>query len=327
MGEMSLHAVDGMDVARIRLKAPIVACHGDRFIVRSVSPAHTIGGGFVLNPAPMRRFSEPVIQGLLAQERTLHLKALISDAGMQGLSRRDLVARFSDPEARIDKCLHELLSKGEIVRFDTTNDQYVSVTMVQRLRGLILDTVSAFHTHNQLAPAISREHLRSSLGISLDVRLFHKVIVDLIKAGEIEEVGSGIRRTGFCASLADDLGDVSERLYRLLDQSGLEPPKVAELAERLATPPKDLAKVIGFMSREGKLLKIKEDLFLTEGNECELKRRVGDYLTLNQSMSPTDMKAVMGLSRKYAIPYMEYLDRIKFTMRVGNVRKLVSKKQ
>ena len=83
-----------------------------------------------------------------------------------------------------------------------------------------------------------------------------------------------------------------------------------------------MSQVLGFMSRQGRLVKIKDDIYLTDRHEAEIKARVKAFLQSQTVMKPGDMKTIAGVSRKFAIPYMEYLDRIKFTLRVGDERKL-----
>lgn len=324
IGEMSLHRVDDLDVARIRLKEPVVTSYGSRFIIRRVSPSATIGGGFVLNPNPVRRFSEDIAKDLLSDDFSRHIVGLTKDAGVRGISKKELASAFADEGPSLDKVLQELLSSGEMVRFDAQNDVYVYSSYVAALADLMIQNVSRYHSDNPSSPGISREHLRSSLKGSVNTKLFHKVLQDLVKKGDLEEAGPDIRAAGFSASLGDALGDISEKVYASLKKSAFEPPKTAELAQLFGVGPKNIEEILGFLRREGRLARIKDDLYITGELEKELREKVKDFITKNQSLAPTDMKTLFGVSRKYAIPYLEYLDRIHFTVRVDNVRKLGS---
>ena len=135
------------------------------------------------------------------------------------------------------------------------------------------------------------------------------------------EEGPYIRERDFSASLGTDQ-ELSEEIYALFDQAGLEPPSQAELSRKLSITEKRLNQVLGFMSRQGRLVKVKDDIYLTNRNEAELKDRVKAFLQAQGVMKPGDMKTIAGVSRKFAIPFMEYLDRIRFTLRVGDERKL-----
>jgi selenocysteine-specific elongation factor len=111
-------------------------------------------------------------------------------------------------------------------------------------------------------------------------------------------------------------------IYMLLNKAGFEPPGPSEISEKLGVDKKKLTGILSFMVREGRLFRIKDDIFLTDENESHLKEKIKAFLKDNSVMNPTDMKMITGVSRKYAIPYMEYLDRIRLTLRVGDNRKL-----
>jgi selenocysteine-specific elongation factor len=321
LGTMVIHDVEGQETARIRLREKIVAAYGDRFIIRSISPGETLGGGMVLNASPHRRFSPEVVSGLLDEGLGRHISALVRDAGVTGISKRELNARLAEG-GNLEKTIQDLLSKGEIIRFDTQNDLFVAGDHFQMLKDAILHAVQDYHVKNPTSPGISKEHLRSSIKGTIDPRLFHKGLLDLSKAGRIAEEGPHIREHDFTASLGTDR-EVSEEIYSLFNQAGLEPPSQAELLRKLSITEKRLGQVLGFMSREGRLVKVKEDIYLTDRHEAELKLKVKTFLQSQAVMKPADMKTIAGVSRKFAIPYMEYLDRIRFTIRVGDERKLL----
>ncbi len=326
MGDMRVRQVDGHDVARIRLKQPVVAAYGDRFILRTVSPSSTIGGGRVLNPHPGRRFSEGVIRDLLSDDASRRIAGLARDAGMHGISGKGLAEAFPDGVPRTDRLLQNLLSSGEIIRFDPVGDIYVHAVYQEKLKELLVASVREFHNANPSFPGISREHLRTSLQSGVDPKLFHKVLQELIKKGELQESGPNITACGFSATLGDDRMGLSERIVRILEDGGFEPPKTSELMDLIPISQKELVEILGFLNRDGRVVKIKDDLYLSKKYEEALKEKVMEFILKNQSMAPSDMKTIIGASRKYAIPYLEYLDRIHFTMRVGDVRKLTSVK-
>lgn len=323
IGSLTLHTVDGQDVGRIRLTEPVVAAYGDRFIIRSISPGATLGGGFVLNPSPLRRFSPDVAQALLADDYGQRIAGLVRDSGVMGIARHALIARFADTSAGMEKAIQDLQSKGEIVRFDTQNDLFVSAVYFQMLKDTLTTLVRDFHTQHPTAPGIAKEHLRSSLKGNIEPRLFHKALLDLTRVQALEEDGPYIRAKGFSASLGE-AGEAGDRVYLILDKAGLEPPRPVELAERLTLEEKKLAQVLAFMTREGRLVKVKEDIYLTDRQAAVLRDKVKTFVQQHEVMHPGDMKTIIGVSRKYAIPYMEYLDRIKFTVRIGDVRRLFS---
>lgn len=326
MAETNIREMDGVTVARIRLKEPVVASFGDRFIIRIISPSRTVGGGTVLNPSPARRFSEDIIKDLLETTRSKQVRGILKDAGLRGISKAQLAAAFAESQGVIDKIMGELMTTGQAVRFDPNNDLYVFDEYLKSLIELMVRKVDEHHAAHPSSPGISREHLRSSLKGSIDQKLYHKALTELIKKGIIEEEGPNIRKKGFTPSLGDALGDVGEKVLLKLSKSGFEPPRVAEISEHLKMSPKQIEEVLGFLTRQGRLTKISDDLYLTAELVSELKEKVRQFITERQSMAPGDMKDIIGVSRKFAIPYLEYLDRTHFTVRVDNVRRLGSGK-
>ena len=321
-GELSMHEVDGLDVARIRLKEPVIAAYDDRFIIRGISPAKTIAGGTVINPSPHRRFSPDIARDLLSAEKSRRVAGIVRDAGLRGVSRKGLAAVFAEEPASLDKVLSELLSAGRIIRFDPNNDLYVFETNARSLREMMLAKVREHHEQHASSSGISREHLRSSLKGSVDPKLFHKLLTDLVKKGELQEAGPDIRAKGFTPSLGDAMEAVGERVYAMLLKSGVEPPRVQDMAERLSIDLKQMEEVLGFLARQGRLIRIKDGMYITDVADAGIKEKVRGFITEHGSIEPSDMKQIVGVSRKYAIPFLEYLDRTRYTVRVGNVRKL-----
>lgn len=322
LGTMVVREMEGRQAARIRLREEIVAAYGDRFIIRSISPGETLGGGMVLNPSPRRRFSAEVVAGLLDERLGRRISALVKDAGVMGIARRDLNARLAEGGS-LDKYIQDLLARGEIIRYDAQNELFVGGDHFQTLKDAILRAVQDYHAKDPTSPGISKEHLRSSIRGAIEPRLFHKGLLELSKAGLIVEVGPHIRKSDFSATLGTD-AELSEEIYVLFDQAGLEPPSPTVLAQKLSITEKRLSQVLGFMSREGRLVKVKDDIYLSDRHEADLKEKVKAFLLAQTVMKPADMKTIAGVSRKFAIPFMEYLDRIRFTLRVGDERKLLA---
>ncbi|HEY9160295.1 MAG TPA: selenocysteine-specific translation elongation factor [Desulfomonilia bacterium] len=319
-GNINLYTSGEKTLARIRLKEPIIASIGNRFIIRSISPGTTLGGGRVINPYPSRRFSIETATELMSDNLSRVILGLVMDSGLTGISKKTVQAHLADNSQSVEKALQELQTKNEIVRFDSQNDLYVSSRHIDVLKNLISSTATAYHEANPSSPGISKEHLKSSIKTKANPKLFHRALTDMLKNRIIIEDGPNIRMIDFNASLGNDK-DVTRNIYMLLNSSGLEPPSPLLISEKLDIDMKKLTGILSFMVREGRLFRIKDDIFLTDENEKILKEKIREFFRNNSTMNPADMKTITGVSRKYAIPYMEYLDRIRITLRVGDMRK------
>lgn len=324
LGGISLYTVDSRAAGRIRLKEPVLASYGDRFILRSVSPSVTLGGGVVLNPHPARRFSEEVMRDLMHDDPAMRIVGLAKDAGMHGIARRRIEAVFADAGQKTEKLIAGLLSSGELVRFDAANDLMVHGMYLERLKGILLSGVKQYHEKNPSSPGMSREHLRSSVQGGVDPKLFHRVLQDLIRKGDLSESGPTIAANGFSASMASDHTDALEAIAKAVEAAAFAPPRVAELAEQLRLPQRKVVEILAFLCREGRLVRINDELYLSGAHEQALRERVREFIEQNQALAPADMKTIVGATRKFAIPFLEYLDRIHFTIRVGDARKLAA---
>ncbi|MCD6280607.1 MAG: selenocysteine-specific translation elongation factor [Deltaproteobacteria bacterium] len=324
LGDINLYTVDGNDVARIRLRDRVLATYGDRFILRTVSPMDTIGGGVVLNPYPMRRFSQDIIRDLMDDRWDIRVRGIIKDAGIRGVTPSDIFSRFSDQGPHLRDAIDKLIATKDVFLVDPRNELLVSTPLVERLKLRLKEEVGKFHSMHRAAPGIAKEHLRSLVAFNMDTRLFQRVLGQLMDSCDIEEDGPYIRLAGFRPRLAEGLEQLEDRINQILDKSGFEPPRVASLKDRLNADVDVISEVLDFMVRSGKVVRIKDDIYLSSRFAAELADRVRQFIKANVKMAPSDMKKVIGVSRKYAIPYLEYLDRIRVTVRVGNERKLAT---
>jgi len=324
LGDINLYTVDGNDVARIRLRDRVLATYGDRFILRTVSPMDTIGGGVVLNPYPMRRFSQDIIRDLMDDRWDIRVRGIIKDAGIRGVTPSDIFSRFSDQGPHLRDAIDKLIATKDVFLVDPRNELLVSTPLVERLKLRLKEEVGKFHSMHRAAPGIAKEHLRSLVAFNMDTRLFQRVLGQLMDSCDIEEDGPYIRLAGFRPRLAEGLEQLEDRINQILDKSGFEPPRVASLKDRLNADVEVINEVLDFMVRSGKVVRIKDDIYLSSRFAAELADRVRQFIKANVKMAPSDMKKVIGVSRKYAIPYLEYLDRIRVTVRVGNERKLAT---
>ncbi len=324
LGDINLYKVGEKDVARIRLKSNILATYGDRFILRTISPVDTIGGGVVLNPYPMRRFSDDIIRDLMDDRWHIRVRGIIKDAGIKGITTNDIFSRFSDQGTYLRDAIDRLILSGDAYLIDQRNELLVSAPLVERLKQRVMEEVANFHFTHPVAPGIAKEHLRSAVVFDLDTKLFQHVLEQLLDSGYIEEDGPHIRLSDFRPRLAQEQKDLEDRIFKILDSSGFEPPNIVSLKDGFDIKIDDINEVLGFMVRSGKVVKIKDDIYLSSRYATELAHKVKQYIKANAKMTPSDMKKIIGVSRKYAIPYLEYLDRIRVTVRVGNERRLAT---
>ena len=314
---------------QILLEKPVGAWPGDRYVVRSYSPVHTIGGGTILNATPprkRRRFREDTGELFrLYREGTqedlviLHL----NDSGFQGLSQADLSSKIGLFGKRMDKLLQAPLSGRRIILIDSDKRQFVAGELYVALKERIAVILADYHQAKPMKAGLSKEELRSRLSAAVSPRLFQNALQELIKAKLIAQEGSAVRLTTHQVSLAEDEKKVRQDMERLFMESGLQPPIVNAVKERFAKYPAPLVReVLDLLVQEKLVIKVTETLYFHHLHLAGIKDKVVALLQKDKEMNAQDFKALSGLSRKFSIPILEYLDRCKVTIRVGDKRVL-----
>ncbi len=300
--------------ARIRIREPIVAMHGDRFVLRS-SDAGTIGGGVVLDADPPRRSRKEALEELkVLSSDDLKKKALlyIKRGGINGTSVNDLSLRLNTATSALEPLISELMTSGNALKIE---DGLVSADVVKMLSDSAISELKEYHKKEPMKEGILREELRTRLKAPQKVLgiVLERLTKDRIIAAERDV----LRLTSHKASG----GETKERIEKIYIDAGLTPPTLTEFLEKIKIRDKEALDLLNMLSKEGKLVKVK-DLFFSRGSIDGLTAGVRDFFNKKSEMTPVDFKEMTGLSRKFAIPLLEYLDSQKVTIRVGDVRKL-----
>lgn len=315
---------------QLRLDSPVALVRDDRFVIRSYSPVRTVGGGYVLNPAPPKhkRFRTEVTEGLgiLSDGSPEEIISYhIDSSAYQGISFSDLRIMTNLPEKQLDQTLQGLLSKRAVLQADKENRIYIHLRKFEKIRQEMQEYLNAYHKANPLKPGMSREELRSKFPSEMSTKLFTLLLNAMIKDKEIVLEEDTVRLAGYVVSLQADQADVKEKILDAYIKGGLTPPYFKELGKTLEIDPAQAKDVLMLLSDEGKIVKVKEDLYFHAAAVNELKEKTVAFLTANEDMSAPQFKDIAGVSRKYLIPLLEYFDSKHLTIRVGDIRKLRKK--
>jgi selenocysteine-specific elongation factor len=301
---------------------PIVVLPGDRYILRGSYAIQTLGGGTVLDIAPGRhkRLSggldgvyDLLRNGSLRQRGEYH----IEKGGYKGVSRDRLAMLLGVGRDVVDGMATDPANSRWVKAVGKTLIRAERFLAYKRLLTALLDE---FHAKNPLKIGISREELRTRLP-EAEPHVFQAALEGLVGEGVAEIEKDRVKRRS--AGQKPDQSRLEAQILGILDKSGLTPPAASEIAEELQVKEEHVRDLFGKLVYEGKVVKVKGgDMHFSRISIEELKKIVKEHLSLKKEMSPTDLKAVLGLSRKYMIPLLEYLDEIKLTIRVGDKRVL-----
>ncbi|MGQ9509930.1 MAG: selenocysteine-specific translation elongation factor [Thermodesulfobacteriota bacterium] len=312
--------------AQIRLDRPVVALSQDRFVIRGSSLIQTIGGGVVLDPHPEKhkRFSQNVINDLILLrdgKKEEILRYHLNRAGMGGMGLEDLLRRVSISPIEMEKLLKEMAKKGELLFLDPERSKVIHHSHYKRLREMVLDQLKEFHQRAPLKSGIAREELRSKLPLEMDMKLYQMVLHNLIQMGEVVIEKDLLRLSKHSVSIMDEKGLV-KRVEEAILKAGLQPPSPKELAEEWYEEEDSLQTVFDHLAHQETFIKIKSGIYLHQTNFNRLKEELINYLKIHQEITTAQFKEMTKVSRKYAIPLIEYFDQMKLTLRIGDKRRL-----
>jgi len=297
---------------------------GDRFILRQFSPAATLGGGVVIEPKASRhrRNDAPITEHLKTLEQGSRADVLqaIVEAAPNGLALGEILARTGWLETEISRGARALSGQGQL---RIIAEEPLVVASAQSIAGCTSATrsaVEAYHRENPLLPGIPRQELRARAG-NPRPELFETCMRDLLQAGVLAVSGDIVQKSGRAVELTPEESLAKERIEREFERSGLAVPGLADLLGKLPVERGRAQKILQILIREKVLVKVTADLVFHRAAIAHLRKLVSGYRQVHGNQLPIPaFKELTGVTRKYAIPLLEYLDRERVTQRVGNER-------
>ncbi|MEO6446759.1 MAG: SelB C-terminal domain-containing protein, partial [Gemmatimonadaceae bacterium] len=269
----------------------------------------TIGGGVVLDPAPPRRRAKPWAPGLSAAAR---LALLVEEAGGDGLAEASLPVRLGLP---VQACADAVARDGSYARVGGRLFQAnFLASSVQRLEALLV----TYHAEHPLEEWVPVAWLRSALAFGEP--LVQESLLRAVAGGRVEQGAAGVCQHGWKPALSATAEEHKVWLLSRLETSGGEPPSVSELrSERSGNDPVPLLRIL---ERAGLVTQVEPDRYYATDVVGNMVRRLQAGMTRGQAHSPAELRELLGMSRKYLIPFLEYCDRQRVTERVEHGRVL-----
>ncbi len=309
---------------RFRLEAPAVTLPGDRYVIRSYSPIVTIGGGTLLDVAPPRfKRKAPALlahlqlleTGTPAQVVEEHLK----QAAAAGARISDLRARTPFGPDRLRELLDGLQRTGAVIAID--REWHIHRESSDRLRSETLALLEAFHADNPLRGGISREELRSRVG-NAEERVFNQLLTSLEGEGTVRSERDQVRLAAHAIRLTPEQQRVVDGVETEFRRAGATPPSPEEALARFGVKGAEKHELFQLLVADRRLVRVKESLYFHAEALQSIQDKLVEHLREKKQLSPADVKDLLGVSRKYAIPLMEYFDAQRVTVRQGEHRVL-----
>jgi selenocysteine-specific elongation factor len=306
-------------LARLKLPEPAFLLPGDRFIIRQFSPVMTIGGGVVLDAAPIPRMSghSDYLKVLAGGDAGAILEARIARRHHQGISISSLVAETGWAKSVIETQLATAIKIGGVVR---AGELFLHGPALEALKLRIVSAAEHFHKANPLVSGISKEELRSQVETAPEV--FETVAAALARDKKLEVLGDLVRLPGHGVVMKDEEAESKRKIEDAFASAGLKVPALHEVLAGLKVDKIRAQKIVTLLLRDKLLVKVSDELVFHRSALEELRRQMAAYKIKSAKIDVAKFKELTGVSRKYAIPLLEYLDRERVTRRVGEVREI-----
>jgi selenocysteine-specific elongation factor len=311
--------------AHLRLQDDVLVLPADRFIVRQFSPVTTIGGGAVLDVLARRPTRRDVgrVRFLETLERgdTVETLAAMTERTPAGLALEEIIARTGWLENEVRDLARRLAASGRAKSVAEAPLILVPAKAYEEVRQKIAARVEGFHKENPLLPGISREDLRSSVGRRTRAETFRAALEELVAQKKLELQGELAKRAGSAITLEPEEALAKDQIEAAFADAGLTVPAVKEVLSKLPVETKRAERILQILLREKSLVRLTPELIFHREALAQLRQRLSLYKkTKGERISVPVFKELTGITRKYAIPLLEYLDRERVTRRAGDER-------
>jgi selenocysteine-specific elongation factor len=305
--------------AQLRTVSPVACAPGDRFIVRQLSPVTTIGGGVVVDVNPIRRVKPEarveMLEKLSSGNDLCRLRLLLARREQRGLHMEEAVHETGWTVEQLKTTLGKGVQAGDIISF---KDVLIGAQTLKRIAEELFTAVEAFHAANPLAVGISKQELWEKS--RLDRELFVGALDTLVAEKKLAISADQVHVAGHRVLMKDEEAESKERIEEAFATAGVKVPALKEVLAGLKIDLPRAQKIVTLMLRDKLLIKVSEDLVFHRKTLEELKQQVSGWKSSSPKIDVSRFKDLVGVSRKYAIPLLEYLDREHVTRRAGDER-------
>src|SRR5277367_3504009 len=312
-------------LAQLRLQDEVLVLAGDRFIVRQFSPVITIGGGVVLDPLarrPLQRDSGRTgFLETLERGKPDEIVTASTERAFSGVTSSEIVARFGWTDAEVRDATQQAASSGRLKIVSEEPLVLVAMAVFEETRKKIATKVENFRKENPLQAGIAREALRAALGRRVRPETFRAALAELVAQKKLEAQGDIVKPAGSEVTLLPEEARAKEQIAKAFGAAGLAVPAVKEVLGSLSVEPQRAEKLLRILLQEKLLVRVSPELIFHSAALTQLRGQLAKYKKeKGERISVPVFKELAGISRKYAIPLLEYLDREKVTRRVGDER-------
>lgn len=309
------------ELAQFRLEKLIACALNQPLIVRRYSPMTVLGGGKVSVPqAKVRRKSEAVAklgEGLSLEDSVI---AAVS-AHPNGTPTEEVARQLGQSLQALGSVFEKLLQEGRLVGFAGL---WLTAQGFQSASDRFMLSLKNFHETNPSTRIHPREKVVEQAGLKWQGKPLDRILATLVQEGRIIVEGTGVRAADFSVQLSPKQRTLLDRAVAELEKGGGNVPAPLDIARALAVPPQAVEEILRLGIEAKEVVRIEEGIFYSATQIQGFKQRLEKEMA-GRGFSAAEFRDLIGSSRKYVIPLLEYLDANRFTMRQGDLRVLVKR--
>lgn len=324
-------------LAELRFSEDMTGLFGDHCVLRAYSPLRTVAGGTAISVLPpelrardprraeklalLARLPELADPGYVAEHTASDLvSAALELAGPAGTDVPRLQVLTGLRATPLQKQLQDMASRGNALCWDRESRAWITTPALQRLLDACVARTGQCHTRDPLKPAVSQGAACAGWSAGLPPRLVQKTLELALKKGLLVREGDGLRLPSHKVSLGDDAERLRTILLEAHDRAGMTPPNLKDVLEETGATEKQALPVLRLLCEEKRLVRLKDGLYCSRAAVDAILDRVRAWFADHDDLDVGGLKTILGLSRKYLIAILEYMDREKITVRIGDKR-------
>ena len=320
-------------LVQFRLEEPGVAARGDRYVIRRYSPVQTLGGGVVLDPQPHKhkRMEERVVGALGGLEMDKPAQVVshrLNELGMAMRSCRALASEVDLSEEETRDYLDSLCTSGEVItRTHGGATLFAHMDCWTQATDRIKGQLSAFHEKSPLVPGIRRRELQTRVGEAVTSEIFEAAVEDLLESQTLKSDGPVLSLAAHQIRLNEHQEQIKTAVLALVSGGKASPPDLNEILEKVPGNGDEVRQIVSVLQAMGELVRLEDTLLFDPGSLEEMESSLVAYLSDHREMGVSEFRDLVGTTRKYAVPLLNYFDNRGITIREGDVRILKSERE
>jgi selenocysteine-specific elongation factor len=310
---------------QIVMEKPVVCYKGDLFVIRYYSPVTTIGGGVIINAnsPKQKRFNEDVLNELVMKEEGSLYDVLLHDmeSNPEDLVKLDeFIKRTGRSEEEVKAEISQLLVDDKIVDL-TGKGEYLSNYGIDIIADKITTALGKYHDTYPLRRGYPREDMRSRLFGKINAKVFNQIIKHLEDVrGVINSKNNLIMIAGYQPIPGEKEKVQIEQIEARLKENLFSPPSIQEVKEQLNIKDTEFNEIFSYLVEQGIVIKLNETITFSALAIEEGRRILNEHFDREKELTLASIRDLFNTSRKYALPLIEYYDKVRFTRRVGDLR-------